>query len=177
MLESVARTERWLLRCKNELNRLNSLPDTINKEQLLFGINQGGVYSDIRIENAKRILRGYLRWRRVANDIDGQKVTTTYSFMPRSQSFSRNSQVEKLAIRKVDAELELDAIEQAVSGLHDPLYRRILYEKYLQWDCKKDETISMDLAISESSYYDILDKALIAFAELYRNGEQIEILE
>ena len=44
MLESVARTERWLLRCKNELNRLNSLPDTINKEQLLFGINQGGVY-------------------------------------------------------------------------------------------------------------------------------------
>ena len=63
MLESVARTERWLLRCKNELNRLNSLPDTINKEQLLFGINQGGVYSDIRIENAKRItdmdLAGY----------------------------------------------------------------------------------------------------------------------
>ena len=97
--------------------------------------------------------------------------------MPRSQSFSRNSQVEKLAIRKVDAELELDAIEQAVSGLHDPLYRRILYEKYLQWDCKKDETISMDLAISESSYYDILDKALMAFAELYRIGEQIEILE
>ena len=71
----------------------------------------------------------------------------------------------------------MDAIEQAVSGLHDPLYRRILYEKYLQWDCKKDETISMDLAISESSYYDILDKALMAFAELYRNGEQIEILE
>ena len=63
MEQSVARTERWLLRCKNELNRLNSLPDTINKHQLLFGINQGGVYSDIRIENAKRIsdmdLAGY----------------------------------------------------------------------------------------------------------------------
>ena len=63
MEQSVARTERWLLRCKNELNRLNSLPDTINKNQLLFGINQGGVYSDIRIENAKRIsdmdLAGY----------------------------------------------------------------------------------------------------------------------
>ena len=63
MEQSVARTERWLIRCKNELNRLNSLPDTINKHQLLFGINQGGVYSDIRIENAKRIsdmdLAGY----------------------------------------------------------------------------------------------------------------------
>lgn len=128
-------------------------------------------------KNAKRILRGYLRWRRVANDIDGQKVTTTYSFMPRSQSSVRISQVEKLAIRKVDAELELDAIEQAVSGLHDPLYRRILFEKYLQWDCKKDEAILMDLSLSESSYYDILDRALMAFAELYRNGEQVEILE
>ena len=128
-------------------------------------------------ENAKRILKGYPRWRRVANDTDGQRVTTTYSFMPRNPSSARDSQVEKLAIRKVDAEIELDAIEQAVSGLHDPLYRRILFEKYLQWNCKKDETIAMDLSISESSYYDILDKSLMAFAELYRNGEQVEILE
>lgn len=128
-------------------------------------------------ENAKRILKGYPRWRRVANDTDGQRVTTTYSFMPRNPSSVRDSQVEKLAIRKVDAEIELDAIEQAVSRLHDPLYRRILFEKYLQWNCKKDETIAMDLSLSESSYYDILDKSLMAFAELYRNGEQIEILE
>ena len=106
-------------------------------------------------ENAKRILEGYLRWRRVANDIDGQKLTTTYSFMPRSQSFSRKSQVEKLAIRKVDAELELDAIEQAVSNIHASLYRRILIEKYLQWDCKKDDAILMDLSLSKRSYYDI----------------------
>nr|DAZ33778.1 MAG TPA: transcriptional regulator [Caudoviricetes sp.] len=128
-------------------------------------------------ENAKRILKGYPRWRRVANDTDGQRVTTTYSFMPRNPSSVRDSQVEKLAIRKVDAEIELDAIEQAVSRLHDPLYRRILFEKYLQWNCKKDETIAMDLSLSESSYYDILDKSLMAFAELYRNGEQVEILE
>lgn len=52
---SVDRTTRWLYRCKDELNRLNSLPDTINKEQLLFGINQGAVFPDIRIEHAKRI--------------------------------------------------------------------------------------------------------------------------
>lgn len=128
-------------------------------------------------ENAKRILKGYPRWRRVANDTDGQRVTTTYSFMPRNPLSGRDSQVEKLAIRKVDAEIELDAIEQAVSRLHDPLYRRILFEKYLQWNCKKDETIAMDLSLSESSYYDILDKSLMAFAELYRNGEQVEILE
>ena len=55
VLPSVQRTERWLLRCKAEMERLNSLEDTINKRQLLFGINQGAVYNDIRIDNAKRI--------------------------------------------------------------------------------------------------------------------------
>ena len=55
VLPSVQRTERWLVRCKAEMERLNSLEDTINKNQLLFGINQGAVYNDIRIENAKRI--------------------------------------------------------------------------------------------------------------------------
>ena len=53
--ESVARTTRWLQRCKVEMDRLNSLEDTINKEQLLFGINQGGVIDDIRISHAKTI--------------------------------------------------------------------------------------------------------------------------
>ena len=55
MENSVARTTRWLKRCKDEMERLNSLPDTINKQQLLFGINQGGVYEDIRVEHAKQI--------------------------------------------------------------------------------------------------------------------------
>ena len=52
---SVDRTTRWLERCKAEMNRLNSLEDTINKNQMLFGINQGAIYEDIRIEHAKRI--------------------------------------------------------------------------------------------------------------------------
>ena len=53
--DSVARTTRWLQRCKVEMDRLNSLEDTINKEQLLFGINQGGIIDDIRISHAKTI--------------------------------------------------------------------------------------------------------------------------
>ncbi len=52
---SVDRTTRWLERCRTEMKRLNSLGDTINKEQLLFGINQGAIFADIRIEHAKRI--------------------------------------------------------------------------------------------------------------------------
>lgn len=52
---SVARTTRWLQRCKTEMDRLNSLEDTINKEQLLFAINQGGILDDVRIAHAKEI--------------------------------------------------------------------------------------------------------------------------
>ena len=59
---SVDRTTRWLERCKKEMARLNDLPDTINKEQLLFGINQGGVVDEIRINHAKTI---------AAMDLDG----------------------------------------------------------------------------------------------------------
>ncbi len=52
---SSERTVRWLVRCKRELQRLNSLPETLNRSQLLFGINQGSTYDDLRIENMKRI--------------------------------------------------------------------------------------------------------------------------
>ena len=52
---SVARTTRWLVRCKAEMERLNGLPDTINKNQLLFGINQGGILEDVRIRHAREI--------------------------------------------------------------------------------------------------------------------------
>lgn len=65
VINSVARTTRWLERCKTEMTRLNSLEDTINKEQMLFGINQGGVYADIRIEHAKTI---------VDMDLDGYAI-------------------------------------------------------------------------------------------------------
>ena len=62
---SVDRTTRWLARCKTEMARLNSLPETINKEQLLFGINQGGVFEDIRVDHAKTI---------AAMDMDGYAI-------------------------------------------------------------------------------------------------------
>lgn len=55
VINSVARTTRWLERCKKEMDRLNSLEGTVNKHQMLFGINQGGTYDDIRIEHAKTI--------------------------------------------------------------------------------------------------------------------------
>ncbi len=65
MERSVERTSRWLVRCKKEMERLNSLPDTINRKQMLFGINQGGVYEDIRIRHA---------WQIAELDLDGYAI-------------------------------------------------------------------------------------------------------
>ncbi len=63
--QSVDRTTRWLERCKREMERLNALPDTINRKQQLFGINQGGVVDEIRINHAKTI---------AAMDLDGYAI-------------------------------------------------------------------------------------------------------
>ena len=62
---SCERTTRWLVRCKNEIERLNSLPETINKNQLLFGINQGCTYDDLRVQHMKDI---------AALDLDGYAI-------------------------------------------------------------------------------------------------------
>ncbi len=55
--QSCERTTRWLIRCKAEIDRLNSLPDTVNKNQLLFGINQGCTFDDLRVEHMKEIAK------------------------------------------------------------------------------------------------------------------------
>jgi len=63
--KSCERTTRWLVRCKEEMDRLNSLPDTVNPHQMLFGINQGSTYEDLRIEHMKQI---------AALDLDGYAI-------------------------------------------------------------------------------------------------------
>jgi len=63
--KSINRTVRWLVRCKKEMERLNSLPDTINPHQMLFGINQGSTYKDLRIQHMKEI---------AALDLDGYAI-------------------------------------------------------------------------------------------------------
>ena len=78
MRESVERTTRWLKRCKDEMERLNSLEDTINKHQLLFGINQGGINRDIRIEHAKQIAEMDLDGYAVGGLAVGEKTEDMY---------------------------------------------------------------------------------------------------
>ncbi|HEL1562027.1 ArpU family phage packaging/lysis transcriptional regulator [Streptococcus suis] len=120
--------------------------------------------------NAKRKLKEYPRWRRVANDVDGQKVTAVYTFEPRQANGNPSRPVERLAINRVDAEAELEAIEYAINNLLNPTHRRILYEKYLYAGKRYDFEIYNDLYLSEASFYIELNDALLSFAEQYRSG-------
>ncbi len=82
---SCDRTVRWLERCKAEMERLNSLPDTVNKNQLLFGINQGSTYEDLRVENMKRI---------AALELDGYAIGGLAVGEPKEEMYRIISAVE-----------------------------------------------------------------------------------
>ena len=79
--QSIDRTYRWLVRCKEEMKRLNSLDDTINKEQMLFGINQGGTYEDLRIEHMKRIAELDLPGYAIGGLAVGESTETMYHIL------------------------------------------------------------------------------------------------
>ena len=134
-----------------------------------------GFFPEIDIEktkaNAKRKLREYPRWRRVANDVHGQKVTQTYSFELRNPNGSPSRPVERLAIRKADAEAELDAIEYAVGRLFDPLHRKLLYDKFLASYPKSNIALCLELGYEKTAYHELFGNALLAFAEQYRSGQ------
>ena len=88
--ESIARTTRWLIRCKNEMERLNSLPDTLNKDQLLFGINQGATFDDLRVEHMKQIAE---------LDLDGYAIGGLAVGEPKEDMYRIISAVEPFAPR------------------------------------------------------------------------------
>lgn len=85
---SIERTTRWLVRCKNEMERLKQLPDTINKNQLLFGINQGATYDDLRVEHMKAIAE---------LDLDGYAIGGLAVGEPKEDMYRIISAVEPFA--------------------------------------------------------------------------------
>lgn len=131
-------------------------------------------FPEINVEktkaNAKRKLREYPRWRRVANDVDCQKITATYTFEPRQAHGNPSKPVERLAINKTDAEAELEAIEYAVSNLFEPMHRKLLHDRYLMTRPKSHFEIREEIGYEKSQYYELISSALLAFAELYRGS-------
>lgn len=79
--QSCARTTRWLVRCKNELERLNQLPDTVNPQQMLFGINQGGTYDDLRVQHMQEIAQLDLPGYAIGGLAVGESTETMYHIL------------------------------------------------------------------------------------------------
>ena len=78
---SCERTARWLVRCKTELDRLNALPDTVNPGQVLFGINQGGTYPELRIRHMQEIAQLYLPGYAIGGLAVGESTETMYEII------------------------------------------------------------------------------------------------
>ncbi len=86
--DSTHRTTRWLERCIKEMDKLNNLPDTINKEQMLFGINQGGVYKDLRVEHMKVIREFDLPGYAIGGLAVGESAETMYEIIEAVEPFA-----------------------------------------------------------------------------------------
>lgn len=94
--ESVQRTTRWLKRCIDEMKRLNSLEDTLNKNQMLFGINQGGTYNDLRIDHMKKIAELNLDGYAIGGLAVGEPAEKMYEIIEAVEPFAPSGKIRYL---------------------------------------------------------------------------------
>lgn len=94
--DSVARTTRWLKRCIAEMSRLNSLDDTINRQQMLFAINQGGIFKDLRVEHMKEIAELNLDGYAIGGLAVGEPAETMYEIIENVEPFAPNDKIRYL---------------------------------------------------------------------------------
>lgn len=94
--DSVARTTRWLKRCIVEMDRLNSLDDTINRRQMLFAINQGGIFKDLRVEHMKEIAELNLDGYAIGGLAVGEPAETMYEIIETVEPFAPNDKIRYL---------------------------------------------------------------------------------
>lgn len=120
----------------------------------------------------KKKLREYPRWREIAQDSAQQRITQSFTFEPRN-SQSPNRAVERLVIRKLEAENELEEIEQAVSRLFRPDYRLILWRKFLAYPTSPNYLIAQELGVESTAFQKLLNQALLAFSHSYRHGSLV----
>lgn len=154
MQNSVDRTTRWLERCKKEMDRLNSLDTTINKSQLLFGINQGGTFEDIRVEHAKRIselnLDGYALGGLAVGESHAEMydiIEKTVPYLPEDKptylmGVGTPANILEAVERGVDF---FDCVYPARNGRHGHAYTNhgkmnLMNKKYELYDRPLDET-------------------------------------
>ena len=152
MQDSVDRTTRWLNRCVTEMNRLNSLPDTLNKSQMLFGINQGGTYEDIRIEHAKVIseldLPGYALGGLAVGESHEEMyriIEQTVPYLPQNKpTYLMGVGTAANILEAVDRGVDFfDCVYPSRNGRHGHLYTRFgkinIFNAKFETDCEPIE--------------------------------------
>lgn len=122
------------------------------------------------IQNAKRKLREYHVWIEIANDWEGQKVTASYSLELKTPLMSPSKAVEKLAIKKGDAQTEADNIKYAFNHINDPLSRIIIRERFFCVPPKATQILADELHMSRETLNNEINRACLTFAAIYRNG-------
>ena len=131
MQNSVDRTTRWLHRCKAEMTRLNGLEDTINKHQMLFGINQGGIFEDIRIEHAKAISELELDGYALGGLAVGESHADMYNIIEKTTPYLPKNKPTYLMgvgtpaniLESVDRGVDFfDCVYPSRNGRHGPVY-------------------------------------------------------
>jgi queuine tRNA-ribosyltransferase len=164
---SVERTYRWLVRSKNEIERLNSLDTTINKKQLLFGINQGGVIENIRIEHAKEIskldLDGYALGGLAVGESHEEMyhiLDVTIPYLPKDKpTYLMGVGTPENIIEAVDRGVDFfDCVYPSRNGRHGHVYTRfgklnLLNEKYEKDLRPIDETCECEACKNYSRAY------------------------
>ena len=129
------------------------------------------------IKNAKKKLREYPRWREIAHDGAEQRIAANYTFEPRSKNNNRSNIVETLALRRMNAINELEAIEEAHRSIIDERYRVIIYRRFLQSPPAPNWAIGQELGYARTKFQELVNEACLSFAENYRNGELVDLLE
>lgn len=127
-------------------------------------------------KNVDNLLSNYHRLKRLAGRPIDQNLTATYSFEPKADFFDPSSKIERGVIRKVNAGEIVDEIQSALNLLSVDSRKR-LHQKYFQPYKQFDYEIYSNENISSSSYYRMLSKAQLEFAEAYQAGELIEFQE
>ena len=167
VLNSVARTVRWLERCKKEMARLNSLEDTINKNQMLFGINQGGTYLDIRRDNMKQIAEMDLDGYAIGGLAVGEPAEVMYSVIEEVEPYAPADKPRYLMgvgtpaniLEAVDRGIDFfDCVMPSRNARHGHLFTskgiiNINNNKYERDDSPVDENCDCELCQNYSKAY------------------------
>lgn len=176
--ESVSRTFRWLLRCEKKLRELNLNPDTLNREQLLFGINQGGIFKDIRTDNAKRISELELAGYAIGGLAVGETKATMYELIDEMTEYLPRKKPTYLMgvgtpvdiLEGVERGVDFfDCVYPARNGRHGHVYTKygklnMLNKKYELDERPIDQTCLCPVCMSYSRAY---------IHHLFKSGEML----